>query len=148
MHRVNEQSTMHASVLTYPNASKPGSAPSTPSQIRANSANATLSPPLSLPSLFVDVDAEKDVDMDELARRSCRPEKTDWTNASPAGVCVPRPYTSVTRKARAFVGGLARMAIWSMMTCAAACRFAVPSAMGAHLESVRFEGGSACLADS
>lgn len=116
---------MHASVLAYPNAAYPGSAPSTPSQIRANSANATLIRLLCV-----------DVDMDELARRSRSPEKTDCTNASPAGVCVPRPYTSVTRNARAFVGGRARMAIWSMMTCAAACRFAVPSAVSARLASV------------
>lgn len=131
---------MHASVLTYPNAAYPGSAPSTPSQMRANSANATLILPLPSPfspsSPPVEVDADVDAEKDELARRSCSPEKTDCTNASPAGVCVPRPYTSVTRKARAFVGGPARIAIWSMMTCAAACRFAVPSAVSEKLMSV------------
>ena len=40
---VNEQWVMHASVLTCSNAAYPGSVLKTPSQIRANSANATLS---------------------------------------------------------------------------------------------------------
>ena len=110
----SEQLTMHASVLAYPNAAYPGSGPSTPSQIRLNAANAKFNrpPPAA----------------EEFARRSFSPEKMVWTNASPAGVCVPRPYTSVTRKLRAFVGGLERIWIWSRMTCAAGCRLAVPSA--------------------
>ena len=47
---------MHASVLAYPNAAKPGEAPSTPSQMRANSANATRkrgpSPPSPVAFVF------------------------------------------------------------------------------------------------
>ena len=68
---VLEQSVMHASVLAYPNAANPGFPSSTPSQIRANSANATVSRgPGGLPSR----PSPSPVELIPRAR-SCRPEK-------------------------------------------------------------------------